>query len=363
MAKWDFDIDGLMPSSIGFYAAPTLFMKDWDDNGKRDTIKDWGVWFNKVSTTHNFITVFPFQLAGDDPYADKYSPYKDGKKRKWWWRRYRRFIKLAAQSNITIIPIGYSKYQERMFPDIYNNKLFLKYWADLVHQHMKHCPHPRFRFSNEVSRQGWIGECGPNAMNIIHLHEEMYEIIESAGGRLETCHMDVSGSDFAKCEEIGYLLKHKVDNDYKPVMRAEYVKWSPQERQKWSIADVWGKTRYDRRGGIEWHQATLGWLSAETEPGSGTTYFDVMNGAWKWFIWNADGVTDWNGYEVPGTPWRGPTDSEIRAWSRKGFDFGTVWLETFPMSIFIEWDGMLVEDKDLINWTHLAIMREEFERA
>ena len=83
MAKWDFDIDGLMPSSIGFYAAPTLFMMDWDDSGKRDTIKDWGVWFNKVSTTHNFNTVFPFQLAGDDPYADKYSPYKNGKKRKW----------------------------------------------------------------------------------------------------------------------------------------------------------------------------------------------------------------------------------------------------------------------------------------
>ena len=29
----------------------------------------------------------------------------------------------------------------------------------------------------------------------------------------------------------------------------------------------------------------------------------------------------------------------------------------------IERDGMLVEDKSLINWTQLAIMKEEFENG
>ena len=354
MSKWDFDIDGLMPSSIGFYAAPTLFMKDWDQ------------WLEKVSLTHSFITVFPFQLADDDPYANRYQPYKDGKKRKFWWRRYRRFIRLAASNGITIIPIGYSKYQSRAFPRIYSDdrSFFLHYWEDLVARHMKDCPYPRFRFSNEVGRKGWIGEYGPNAMNLIHLHEDMYEIAKTKGAKLEGFHMDVSGSDFCKCEEPGYLLQHKMTHAYKPVMVAEYQKWPLSEKIKWDIESMWGRYLYDRRGGIEWHQASLNFLHQATEPTSGTTYVDVMNGAWQWFVLNLDGCTDLSGYQVPGTPWTGPTNEELKSWCHWAFKRGDAWLEYFPMSIFVlDGNGVLIEDKDLINWDQLEIMYAEFVRA
>ncbi len=163
-------------------------------------------------------------------------------------------------------------------------------------------------------------------------------------------------------EEIGYLLKNKTTNAYKPVMADEYWnKWTPQERDKYWRADNWGKTLYDRRGGVEWHQASLGWLSAETEPGSGTTYFDVMNGSWQWFIWNLDGCTDLNGYCVPGTPWTGPTNGELASWCRAAFHRGDAWCEYFPMEVFVLDRAMLVEDEDRINWEHLDIIREEWE--
>ena len=164
-------------------------------------------------------------------------------------------------------------------------------------------------------------------------------------------------------DEFYGSLKHKVRNAYRPVMKLEYSKWPITERERYNIADVWGKTAYNRRGGIEWHKASLYFLNSETEPGSGKTYFDIMDGAWKWFIWNLDGCTDLGGYKVPGTNWTGPTNAELRSWSRVGFNRGDAWLEYFPMEIFVlDEDDVLVEDKWLINWQHLGIIKQEWER-
>ncbi len=371
-----------VPMSTAIYAFNGIFQRMWERDGPRRAKAYFGDILSKLHESGcSHVESFPMVDEGKWGYYSQYHPYKrDWKERPVWWKRTRELLKLAAKNKVHIDWVPMSRYTSRRWITSFGapwlrpeaDRRWIRFITRLMRmtKRLDYDPSEMWmRISNEIGHRD-----KQQGVELAQLHARIYEKIKNIVP-VHHQRMDVSHSDFCKLEEPGVLYIEPFgsgaeDFGWQVMMLSDYLQMPSSWQAERPIEASWGDDDYNRYGWIEWHDFLAQYrLDEETEPGSGRTYRQLMDGAmgWRKVVWSLDGNRKGGEvlgfYRVPGTSYVGPSMVDIQRWARLAYKEyrPRVWLVYMPMHIFVMDElGYLYEDLDRINYTDIEVISNEW---
>lgn len=280
--------------------------------------------------------------------------------RRVYWKKLKALLELTQKAHIKMIPVVFSKYQERPFL-IGNNingaaglwggdslRFEKKFIAKLMRLTAKtQKGEPMVRLSNEVRHRS-----RHHGATIAQHHEAWFERVKKFVP-LKNVKNDITFTDFTALAEKHYLLKGGSGRD---IVRAS--RWDGVG----TILETWGREEYDRLNWLQVHGMPKR-LDAVTEGKAWREHIANHSSVKKWDL-STDGCTQGSGYKLAGTPYCNMNDDEIITFATEvwGYDKKNVIISELPKEVFFrDENGVIASDVTRLDFTRLYAYAEVWE--
>lgn len=290
-------------------------------------------------------TLQPFRRYEDGQYdLDVWKPS--------YWRKLKAFLELTQKAKIRMIPVVFSKYQERPFLHGKNingaDGLFggtsLKFESKFIAKLMRTTVktqkgRPWVRLSNEVRHKSH-----QHGAIIAQHHEAWFERIKKFVP-LKNVINDITFTDFTALAEKHYLLKGGSGNDIVPASHWDGVG---------TILETWGREEYDRLNWLQVHGMPKR-LRLVTEGKPWSEHIAHHSSVKKWDL-STDGCTEGSGYKLVGTPYCNMDEAEIKVFATEvwGYTGKKVVISELPKEVFYrDENGAIASDVSRLDFHRL----------
>jgi len=294
-------------------------------------------------------TLQPFKKAEEGYNLDVWKPS--------YWKKLTSFLKLTQKAKIKMIPVVFSKYQERPFlrdnnvngaaglfggDSLYFENKFIAKLMRLTAKIQK--GKPWVRLSNEVRHKSHA-----HGVTIAQHHEAWYEKIKKFVP-LKNVKNDISFTDFTALAEKHYLL-----TDGSIVVASNWDGIG-------TILETWGKDEYDRLNWLQVHGMPKR-LSMITEGRPWRDHIAYHSSVKKWDL-STDGCTEGSGYKLAGTPYCNMNEAEIIVFATEvwGYAGKRVVISELPKEVFYrDENGIIASDVMRLDITRLEAYAEAWD--